>query len=186
MAGSGFGVDPQALKLAEEGINSAIAELQGLGIAGLAESGRGFSELELTGMEAGHPDLQAVFTDFCERWSWGVRSLVQEGTDIAVKLGLSAGYYHEQEKYGSGLLKDVVAAGIGNPHQTEEQIEGKSWDAVLGDNPYTQLTNPDFSQESADKAFDNIGKTWKDVGKEKLEGPFGIYKSIAEAAAGDH
>ncbi|MFE6870238.1 hypothetical protein ACFVFS_27250 [Kitasatospora sp. NPDC057692] len=83
---AGFGVDPQALKLAEEGINGAIAELQGLGIAGLAESGRGFSELELTGMEAGHPDLHTVFTAFCERWSWGVRALVQEGSDLALKL----------------------------------------------------------------------------------------------------
>ncbi|MFJ3794082.1 hypothetical protein [Kitasatospora sp. NPDC090091] len=185
MAGTGFGVDPQALKLAEEGINGAIEELQKLGIAGFAESGRGFSELELTGMEAGDPDLGAVFTEFCERWSWGVRKLVQEGTEIAGKLGLSAGFYHEQEKYADGLLKDVVAAGMGNPHQTEEQIEGKSWDQVWGDNAYTQITNPDFSPGSADKAFDNMAKTWKDVAKEKAEGPFGINKAIAEAAGGN-
>ncbi|MFF7458225.1 hypothetical protein [Kitasatospora sp. NPDC008115] len=181
-----FGVDPQALKLAEEGINGAIAELQGLGIAGLAESGRGFSELELTGTEAGHPDLHTVFTAFCERWSWGVRALLQDGSELAMKLGLSAGFYHEQERYANGLLKNVVAASIGNPHQTEEQIEGKSWNQIWGDNHYTQLTNPDFSPQSADKALDGIEKSWKDIAKEKLEGPFGINKKIAEASAGDH
>ncbi|MDY0816311.1 hypothetical protein [Kitasatospora purpeofusca] len=183
---AGFGVDPQVLKLAEEGINAAITELQGLGITGLAESGRGFSELELSGVEAGHPDLHAVFTGFCERWSWGVRSLVQEGSELALKLGLSAGFYHEQERYAHGLLKGVVTAGIGDLHQTEEQVEGKSWDQIWGDNQYSQLTNPDFSPQSAEKALDGIGKTWKDIAKEKLEGPFGINKAIAEGSAGRH
>ncbi|MEU6239364.1 hypothetical protein [Kitasatospora sp. NPDC047058] len=185
MAGTGYEVDPQALKLAEEGINGAIGELQKLGIAGFAESGRGFSELEMTGMEAGDPDLGNVFNEFCERWSWGVRKLVQEGTQIATRLGLSAGYYYEQEKYANNLLKDVVASGMGNPHQTEEQIEGKSWGEVWGDNPYTQITNPDFSAESADKAYENMKKTWSDVAKEKAEGPFGINKKLAEAAGGN-
>lgn len=181
---TGYVVNPEALKLAEKGINEAIAELQSVGIAGLAESGRGFSSLELTGVELGYAPLQAIFTDFCERWSWGVRSLVQDGNEIATKLGLSAGFYHEQEQYVSNLLKDVVAAGIGDPHQSEEQTEKKSWSQVWADNPVSQVANADYSDKSAQDAFDHMGKTWKDVAKDKLEGPMGINRLIAEAAGG--
>ncbi|MGW6914471.1 hypothetical protein ACWGB8_11715 [Kitasatospora sp. NPDC054939] len=179
-----FEVDPQTLKLAEKGINEAIDEMQKLGIAGLAESGRGFTELELSGMDAGHGQLSAVFGEFCERWSWGVRSLVQQGSAVAERLGLAAGFYHEQEQYVDGLLKGTVSAAMGNPHQSGEQAAGKSWNEIWGDNPYTQLTNPDFSAASAAQSGENIKNAWKDAAKSKLEQPQAVTGFIQGAVTG--
>lgn len=179
-----YGVDPQALKLAEKGINEAIDEMQSIGVAGLAESGRGFSELALSGMEAGNGGLQTVFEEFCERWAWGVRSLVQEGSAIAGKLGLAAGFYHEQEQYVNGLLKTTVSAAMGNPHLTEEQVEGKSWGEVWADNPYTQVTNPDFSAESAAKSGENIKNAWKDVAEDKMSRPKAVVEFVTGKVSG--
>lgn len=57
--------------------------------------------------QPGHGDLQVgdaglckAFSEFAERWEWGVRALVGEGNQVAEKLDLSAGYYHEMEEYG--------------------------------------------------------------------------------------
>jgi hypothetical protein len=114
----GYQVDPEALKLAAEGINGAISELKSLGIEESGEVGRGFSNVELTGMQLGNAGLRGDFDAFCERWSWGVRTLVQDGNEIAKRLGLSAGIYYDQEQYTEGTLKDVVNAATGNPYRS--------------------------------------------------------------------
>src|SRR6201995_161496 len=72
----GFSVDRAALSATAQGINETIGSLKGLGLDETGEVGRGFSGLALTGLQAGQPDLAGAFGDFCDRWSWGVRSLV--------------------------------------------------------------------------------------------------------------
>ncbi len=160
MAGS-YQVDPEALRLAAAGINDAVGELKSIGMVEEAEAGRGFTDLELSGLQIGHPELKKVFDEFCERWSWGVRGLVQTGTDIAEKLHLSAGLYHDQEQYVSGTLKDVTNAAIGNPNLTREQVEGQSWDRTLADNPYTQIRDADYSAKSFQAGAVHTASTWK-------------------------
>ncbi|WP_327065796.1 hypothetical protein [Kitasatospora sp. NBC_01302] len=161
-----YQVDPRALDSTAKGINDAIAELKALGIDEAAEQGRGFSGLELTGMQVGNPGLQSAFSDFCERWSWGVRTLVHDGTEIAARLGLSAGKYYDQEQYASGVLKDVVNAAIGNPDLTQSQVEARSWSKTFADNPVTQVANADYSKASLDKAAADSAATWKAEGKD--------------------
>jgi len=108
-----YQVDPQALKPAADGINHSIEELKAIGIVENAEIGRGFDNLKLTGLQIGHPELQKVFDEFCERWAWGVRAMVQDGNQIAERLHLSAGLYHDQEEYVSGVAKDLYSAAMG-------------------------------------------------------------------------
>ena len=81
--GDGYGVDPNALRATAKGIDDAIAELKTLGVDGSAGMGRGFSGLALRGMQVGPGGLQQAFEQFCERWPWGVRTLVQDGNQIA-------------------------------------------------------------------------------------------------------
>lgn len=164
-----YQVDPNALANTAQGINDAVAELKKLGIDEGAEVGRGFSSIALTGMQVGNPGLQSALDGFCERWSWGVRTLVHDGTEIADRLGLSAGRYYDQEQYASGVLKDVVNAAIGNPDLTQAQVEKQSWDQTLGNNPYTQITGADYSKASLDKAAADSRAAWAAEGKDVVK-----------------
>ncbi|MCX4747436.1 hypothetical protein OG455_18235 [Kitasatospora sp. NBC_01287] len=184
-----YAVDPEALKATAKGINDAIAELRTLGIDESAEGGRGFSEIGLTGLQVGNPGLQSALADFCERWSWGVRTLVHDGNEIAQRLGLSAGMYYDQEQYASGMLKDVVSAAIGDPDLTQEQVEGQSWGRTWSDNPYTDLTRPDDSAASLDKAVADSRAAWAAEGKDlensaPLPGLPGVVVSTSELPGG--
>jgi len=154
-------VDAQALELTAKGINDAIKELEAVGFAEGAGLGRGFSLLELTGMEIGDQGCRSAFDDFCERWALVVRSLVQEGNEIARRLDLSAGLYHEQEQYLSNSMKLVVNSAMGNPNLTEEQVSVQSWKQTLSDNTVTQVAHADFSAQSFQAAAVHQGAAWE-------------------------
>src|ERR1700677_2937243 len=93
----GYAVARTALAEAAQGLNDVISDLSGLGIDETGEVGRGFSDLALSGLQVGDSDLASAFGDFCDRWSWGVRTLVQDGNQFAQRLGLSAGLYSDVE-----------------------------------------------------------------------------------------
>ncbi|MFE4601076.1 type VII secretion target [Kitasatospora indigofera] len=164
-----FQVDPEALKLTAKGINDAIGELKKVGIAEGAVVGRGFTDLELTGGQIGSPGCKSAFDEFCERWGVMVRGLVQQGNEIAEKLDLSAGIYHDHEQYVSGALKDAVSAAMGNPNLTQDQVEGRSWGQTLSDNPYTQVRDADYSAKSFEEGALHSAATWKGVEADLLE-----------------
>lgn len=160
MAG-GYQVDPAQLQQAANGINGTIAELKTLGITEAADEGRGFGNLELTGLQAGHEDVRSAFAGFCDRWSWGVRTLVKNGNDIARQLGVQAGTYHDNEQYVVGVFKDVVNAAVGNPHASEQQVENSSFSEIA-----SASSQADYSAASFQKAAKNIANTWSAVGED--------------------
>ncbi|MGE5286066.1 MAG: hypothetical protein ACM3ML_02470 [Micromonosporaceae bacterium] len=84
----GFTVNRAALTATAKGISDTIGALKKIGIDEKAETGHWFSGLSLRGLQVGHSGLHVAFGDFCDRWSWGVRSLVQDGTEIACALAL--------------------------------------------------------------------------------------------------
>ena len=172
---AGYNVTLQALTLAAKGINDTIAELKTLGMDEEAEIGRGFSGLALRGMQVGHQGLEQAFGQFCERWSWGVRTLVQDANQIALNLGLSAGVYYDAEQYGIGVAKDVTSDMMGNPHLSDQQVEGRSWDQMFGD------LRPDYSAQSFEQAGQDAKQTWQAEGRDLVEGPMGVNKKIADA-----
>ncbi|MEU7066269.1 hypothetical protein ACIGQE_05780 [Streptomyces sp. NPDC053429] len=163
MSGDGADLDvsKQALGQIAEGITKALAELKELGMVGTASMGRGFSDLSLSGMETGHDGLTSSFGSFCERWEWGVRSLVQQGNAFAAKVGLSAGLVHEQDQYIQGSFKVLANSAMGNPYASEDDITKKGWGDVLADNPYTQIRDADYSPESFERANENSKEAWK-------------------------
>ena len=93
MSGDGTDINLDKASVAKftQGVGATIDQLGELGGATGSIMGKGFSELAMTGMEAGHHRLSVDFEDFCERWEWGVRALVHDASELANLLGLAAG-----------------------------------------------------------------------------------------------
>ncbi|MEV8534015.1 hypothetical protein [Streptomyces sp. NPDC051211] len=173
-------ISPQAVKSIQDGLRAAIAELREAGAEqGGASMGAGFSDLAMTGMEAGHPGLATDFEDFCERWEWGVRALVQDASGLAARLGIAAGTLWEEDQYRHGAMKVLVNSLYGNPHASEDDIEKKPWGEFA--RPPWEVYRPDYSGESFDKAWDDMGKTWEDAGdKLTSSGKIGSINDLIE------
>ncbi|MGF6886171.1 hypothetical protein ABIA39_000138 [Nocardia sp. GAS34] len=141
-------VDPKLLQEAADGINKIVGELSDVGIESTAVVGRGFSDTRLSPMEAGNESVREAFGTFCDRWSWGVRALVQDGNDIADTLNLAAGLYHEEDEEFSNTFKEAYADLTSNPHLTAQQVDAQSWGQTLSDNMVNNALHPDYSQKS--------------------------------------
>ncbi|GGT30505.1 MULTISPECIES: hypothetical protein [Streptomyces] len=175
-------VSKQALGQIAKGITDALSELGELGAVGDASMGRGFSKLALTGVQTGHDGLTAAMKTFCERWEWGVRSLVQQGNAFAVNVGLSAGMIHEQDQYLQGAFKILTNAGMGNPYASEDEITKKGWTEVLADNPYTQIRDADYSTESRARADANSKEAWKTAIRDANSSDILLSNQVIDAA----
>ncbi|GAB4584365.1 hypothetical protein [Nocardia sp. IFM 10818] len=156
-------VSPEVLIQAAQGITGIITELSEIGIKETASSGRGFSLLTLSPLEAGKAVVQSGFEEFTERWSWGVRYLVQAGNSIAETLGLAAGRYYMMEQQSSDTFKQVYTHLLGNPHLSSDEIKERTWDQTLADNPINQIINADYSQQSFDEAAAKMNTNWQVV-----------------------
>ncbi|MER7043907.1 hypothetical protein [Streptomyces jumonjinensis] len=159
-----LGVGRESVQRITQGLRAAIAELGEIGTGTGSLMGKGLSELSMTGMEAGHPGLSTEFEDFCERWEWGVRALVQDANTIAAKLGLAAGLVWEEDRYVEGTMKIALNAAVGNPHASEDEITRQKWGDVLR----PDYLDPDYSRESFERAADEAGQTWQDTGRAVL------------------
>jgi hypothetical protein len=166
--GSGKDLQVQGLKEITEGITRTLEELREVGMIGEASTGRGFDNVSLTGMQVGYSGLASAFSSFCERWEWGVRSLVAEGNAFAEGVGLSAGTYYERDQYVGGTLKVITNSVIGNPQLTEEEVTSKDWGTLLKDN--NALANPDWSGDSFSGAWDDSKEAYGEA-KEAWEKP---------------
>ncbi|MFI6146752.1 hypothetical protein [Streptomyces sp. NPDC051109] len=183
MAGDGdLEVSPAAVASIQVGLRAAIAELRESGDAAGASQGAGFENLSMTGMETGHAGLATDFEDFCERWEWGVRALIQDASTLAGNLGIAAGTMWEEDQYIQGAFKVAANAAYGNPHATEDEIEQKSWGNIFSADVY----KPDYSAESFEKGAQDIEKTWSDT-KDTVTstGKIGSLKDLLDQAQGD-
>ncbi|MFD4141483.1 hypothetical protein [Streptomyces sp. NPDC058572] len=157
---------PVALLAIAMGIDLAHAELKELGMIGEATTGRGFSDLALSGLELGHAGLTEQFTTFCERWEWGVRALTLKGNVFAQGVGLSAGSYAEQEQYVKDSIKIGVNSLNGNPHLSEDDVKKMRWDTIRDQNTWD---NADWSAESMVEAHQEVKQTWKNTGYDVMD-----------------
>ncbi|NUL05464.1 hypothetical protein HRW07_19940 [Streptomyces lunaelactis] len=168
MSGESPDLEAPAVALAAiaQGINLAHAELKELGMIGEASTGRGFSDLALSGLELGHGGLTVQFQTFCDRWEWGVRALTLRGNGFAQGVGLSAGSFAEQEQYVKDSIKIGVNSLNGNPHLSEDEVKATSWDTISTQN---QWDNPDWSAESFSEAHEESKQTWKNTSYDVMD-----------------
>ncbi|MGV9663748.1 hypothetical protein [Nocardia niigatensis] len=141
-------VEPAVLTQAANGINGIIGQLSDLGIKETGAMGRGFALLALSPLQAGKASVQSTFETFCNRWSWGVRSLVQSANSMAQSMGLAAGRYQMMDEQAKNALKEVYSHLFSNPHLTKDQIDKRSLSETLSDNPFNALAHPDYSAKS--------------------------------------
>jgi hypothetical protein len=174
--------DKAGVQKITQGLRSAIGELGEIGDGTGSLMGKGFSNLAIAGMEAGDHDLSVDFEDFCERWEWGVRSLIHDASEIAKRLGLAAGTQWAEDQYVQGSLKVITSSLFGgSPYASEEDIEKQDW----GDVFTPDALHPDYSAESWDKAGHEMAQTWKDTGRSLLtEGQGGVMSGIGNQIAG--
>lgn len=164
----GFAVNRAALAETAQGLNNVIGALKGLGLNETAEVGRGFSGLALSGLQAGDGNLASAFGNFCDRWSWGVRALVQDGNQFAERLGLTAGLYNDVENEVTGAIKDVVVAGVGDPHMTDQQAASASWSQDAAGLTGARTPSGNMTWQQAGQATE---KQWEGVGQTALGTP---------------
>lgn len=172
-ASGGKDIKASGLDEIAQGITLSLAELKGLGVDSLAGVGRGFSNLELSGLQLGHEALTAKFTSFCERWEWAVRFLVAEGNAFAEDVGLSAGTLYETDQYVGGALKVGFNSVAGNPYASEDSVTQQSWDQ-LRHSSQDAMTHPDYSGKSFDEAWQNAKQSAKDAGRDVMTGSIGL------------
>ncbi|GGP31357.1 hypothetical protein GCM10018980_65250 [Streptomyces capoamus] len=159
MSGDGKDLATQGLGLIAKGLTDALGELKELGGFGTSGAGRGFGEIALSGLELGHEGLTGAFSSFCERWEWGVRSLIAEGNGFAEKTGLAAGTYYETDKYVEGTVKVAENAAIGNPYASEEDVEKMGYGDIAASGAYGG--DVDYSGESFEQAWANSKQGWQ-------------------------
>lgn len=148
-----------SLNLITKGLNAAISELKSVGSDTAALQGSGFGSMSMTGMEAGGGGLADNFEDFCERWEWGVRALVQDANQIAERLGLAAGMVWSEDQYWEGTFKIGANSLVGNPHATEEEVTQQGWGDIFTPDA------PDYSAESWQQAGQDMKQDWQDTGR---------------------
>ncbi|MFF1559012.1 hypothetical protein [Streptomyces sp. NPDC058279] len=129
-------------------------------------------------MEAGHPDVTAVFHDLCTRWDWGLRALVGEVSGLTAALNISAGMIWEEDQYRRGTFKVAVNSVIGNPHAEEDTVEKTSWDDIKA--PFRQET-----PEEAQKARDEFRQQWEQAKRDALTKGHSARLLDGAAAAGE-
>lgn len=175
MSGGAGGKDIRAAGLDEiaKGITQTLAELKELGVDSLAGVGRGFSNLELSGLQLGNEGLTSKFKSFCERWEWGVRALVTEGNTFAEDVGLSAGTLYETDQYVGGALKVGYNSVVGNPYASEDDVTKMSWDELRRSDA-DALTHPDYGAESFSDAWETSKQSFKDSGRDVMTGSLGL------------
>jgi hypothetical protein len=164
----GFAVDRAALAETAQGLNEVIDQLKGLGLSESGDVGRGFSQLALSGAQAGNGNLAGAFSEFCARWSWGVRALVQDGNQFAQRLGLSAGTYDDAESQATGALKDLTASVVGDPNLTGQQAQASSWKQDAG---MVTMTQSPEGAKSPQQDVEQMKKQWEGVGETALSSP---------------
>ncbi|MFH8614659.1 hypothetical protein ACH4E8_06205 [Streptomyces sp. NPDC017979] len=179
--GEDLKLDEESRQRITKGLRAAVSELRDAGSSTGAALGKGFSGLSLTGMEMGHHGLSTDFEDYCERWEWGVRALVQDANALAAKLGLAAGIIWESDQYVQGMMKVGVNSVIGNPHASEDEVIKQDWGDVLR----PDALDPDYSGASFDRAREEAAQTWKDTGRTVLtEGSVGQRVDLVNDAIG--
>ncbi|MEV4438375.1 hypothetical protein AB0K09_05035 [Streptomyces sp. NPDC049577] len=182
MSGNGdLRASEESLGLITKGLTDAIGELKEFGGIGESSAGRGFGALALSGTDTGHDGLTSAFKEFCERWEWGVRSLVHDGNEFARRVGLSAGLYYEQDKYVEGTLKVVAAGLVSDPTLADEQAEKMSM-GEIADHSY--FADADYSGQSFKDAATDMAKTDRAVYQDTREsqGHDGALRAALEAA----
>lgn len=135
-------VDPAALRRTAKGLTEILGELTKLGAVESADLGGNFDQVGLTAMQLGSSGASKALDSFDYRWKWEVRTLFQQGSDLADGLGMAAGATYDNDQYVKGTFKDLAVDGFGDPDQSADQTQKQSLAAS-----FDRLGAPDESRD---------------------------------------
>jgi len=169
---TGFGVDLGAMGQAIKGINDTVAALKEIAPDGglLVSTTATFGIICPDEDECGDEVLADAFKEFFERWRWGLRHLVKEGTAMASALTDTKTVYEKVDD----KLKQTFQVLLGDPHSQTDPAK-QSWEE-LGKS-YLQ---PADARQQWDKAATGMENAWNSSVKDVLGEETSFKK------AGDH
>ncbi|GAB2819564.1 hypothetical protein [Lentzea nigeriaca] len=156
---TGFGVDLGAMGQAIKGINDTVAALKEIAPDGghLASATATFGFICPDEDECGDEALAEAFTEFFERWRWGLRHLVKEGTEMVSALTDTKSVYEEAED----KAKKAFQLLIGNPHAHTDPTK-QSWMEL------EQSLQPTSVGQEWDKATKGMDDAWNSSVKDVM------------------
>lgn len=151
---NGFGVDLGAMGQAIKGINDTVAALKEIAPDGghLASTTSTFGMLCPGQDECGDEVLADALEEFFDRWRWGLRHLVKEGTEMVSALTDTKTVYEQAED----KVKEAFQLLLGNPNSHDDPTK-RSWEdlARSGLNQTTPGTQWDKATKGAADAWDS-------------------------------
>ncbi|RAS61975.1 hypothetical protein C8D87_109424 [Lentzea atacamensis] len=170
---TGFGVDLGAMGQAIKGVNDTVAALKEFAPDGghLMASTTSLGFLCPSQDECGDEVLAEALEEFFDRWKWGVRHLVEEGTEMVSALSDTRSVYEQAED----KLKQGFQLLLGDPGSQVDPTK-QSWEE-LG-KPYTQLTSMEKEWDKAAKGLEN---SW-DSAVEDVTGEETSFKKAGDRA----
>ena len=120
MSGDGFGVHLDELHSAEQGVRGAVNELNSIGgaaarSAGAGEDGRGLDQLDADEDTVGHAELASALQTFVEKWTWELKTLVEDGNHAADALADTRSTYQRAEDSAVEAVQHVAQIVGGDP-----------------------------------------------------------------------
>ncbi|WP_086660710.1 hypothetical protein [Lentzea kentuckyensis] len=154
---TGFGVDLGAMGQAIKGINGTVAALKEIAPDGghLASTTSTFGMLCPNEDECGDEVLADALEEFFERWRWGLRHLVKEGTEMVSALTDTKSVYEKAED----KAKQAFQLLLGNPNSHDDPTK-QSWEGLAksGLNQTTPGQQWDRATKGAEDAWDSSVK----------------------------
>lgn len=77
-----------------------------------------------------------------------------------------ASSFAEQEQYIKDSIKIGVNSVNGNPHLSEDEVKGMSWDKI---STQSAFDGADWSAESFSEAQKEVNQTWKNTGYDVMD-----------------
>ncbi|MET8760503.1 hypothetical protein [Lentzea sp. NPDC004782] len=154
---TGFGVDLGAMAQAIKGINDTVAALKEIAPDGghLVSTTATFGIICPDEDECGDEVLADAFEEFFERWRWGLRHLVKEGTAMASALTDTKTVYEKADE----KAKQAFQLLMGNPHAHDDASQ-KSWEEL------EKSMRPTSVGQEWDKAGKGLDDAWNSSAKD--------------------
>lgn len=156
---TGFGIDLGAMAQAITGINATVDVLNEFAPLGghFTSTALDFASLRPSSDDCGDDLLGDAFEEFFERWQWGMRHLVKEGTEMVSALTDTKTVYEQAEE----KAKQAIQLLVGNPAATADPTK-QSWEELS--KPYLEPSSVGEEWDAASKGLtDAWNSSVKDV-----------------------
>ncbi|GAA2814572.1 hypothetical protein [Saccharopolyspora taberi] len=158
MGNPGFNVDLEALKQASDGVGEAIGALEAelpWPMKQMGNDGEGVAMMNLDEGRSGSAAVSESLNEFCRRWNYGVKFMVEEGASVSAALSDTRSDYEKLEAGVTDLFKQTLVSLLGAPNADLKQAGRESF-AQLGVD-----AAPDPMKQGLSEGFNELGADTK-------------------------